>query len=112
MDTDLLTTAEAAAHATRARQWLSGGVAAVSPAAIRSWASRGYLPRAGLTETGRPLYRLVAVARAERVTRSRALRLVGIPEKGPFGLGGAAIPRSAQRKPESGTTIPDLSVGK
>ncbi|WP_326793945.1 MerR family transcriptional regulator (plasmid) [Streptomyces sp. NBC_00841] len=112
MDTDLLTTDEAAAHTTRARQLLSAGAAAVRPTTIRSWASRGYLPRAGLTETGRPLYRLADVARAEAVTRNRALRLVGIPENPSFGLGGAAISHSAQRTPQSGTTTPDPSVGK
>ncbi|MFF9690972.1 MerR family transcriptional regulator [Streptomyces sp. NPDC014623] len=104
MDTDLLTTAEAAAHITRARQFLSAGAAA-----IRSWANRGYLARAGLTETGRPLYRLADVARAEAVTRSRALRLVGIREKAPLG---ASISHPAQRTSQSGTTTQDPSLGK
>ncbi|MFJ3282463.1 MerR family transcriptional regulator [Streptomyces halstedii] len=80
MDTDLLTTAQAAAHATRARQFLSAGAATIRPCTIRQWDSRGRLTRAGLTQTGRPLYRLADVARAEQATRSRALRLVGIPE--------------------------------
>lgn len=110
--TPILTTAEAAAHTSRARQFLSAGVAAVHPATIRSWASRGYLPRAGLTETGRPLYRLADVAQAEAVTRGRPLRLVGIPEKAPFGLGSAAISHPTQRTPRSGTTTPDPSIGK
>lgn len=84
MDTDLLTTAQAAAHADRARQFLSAGAAHIRPTTIRDWASRGYLPRAGLTEKGhRPLYRLADVAQAEYVTRGRALRLVGIPETTP-----------------------------
>ncbi len=83
MDTDLLTTAQAAAHAHRARQLLSAGAAAIRPTTIRDWASRGHLHKAGLTETGRPLYRLDDVARAELATRARALRLVGIPEQHP-----------------------------
>ncbi|WP_145498681.1 MerR family transcriptional regulator [Streptomyces sp. CFMR 7] len=83
MDTDLLTTAQAAAHAHRARQLLSAGAAAIRPTTIRDWASRGHLTRAGLTEHGRPLYRLADVARAELATRARALRLVGIPEQRP-----------------------------
>ncbi|MGW1182976.1 MerR family transcriptional regulator [Streptomyces drozdowiczii] len=80
MDTDLLTTAQAAAHAHQARQLLSAGAAEICPASIRSWVKRGRLQRAGLTEDGRPLYRLADVARAEVATRRRALRLVGIPE--------------------------------
>ncbi|MEV5195139.1 MerR family transcriptional regulator [Streptomyces clavifer] len=114
MNTNLLTTVEAAAHVTRGRQFLSAGAAAVCPATIRSWASRGYLPRAGLTETGRPLYRLADVVRAELATRGRALRLVGIPENAHFGFGGAAISNSAQRTPTPGTTTttPDPSAGK
>ncbi|MCR8947149.1 MerR family transcriptional regulator [Streptomyces sp. OUCMDZ-4982] len=83
MDTDLLTTTQAAAHAHRARQLLSAGAAAIRPTTIRDWASRGHLPRAGLTENGRPLYHLADVARAELATRARALRLVGIPEQRP-----------------------------
>ncbi|MEU0309767.1 MerR family transcriptional regulator [Streptomyces cyaneofuscatus] len=83
MDTDLLTTAQAAAHAHRARQALSAGAAAIRPTTIRGWASRGHLPRTGLTENGHPLYALADVARAELATRGRALRLVGIPEHHP-----------------------------
>ncbi|MFE0243272.1 MerR family transcriptional regulator [[Kitasatospora] papulosa] len=81
MDTELLTTAQAAAHANKARQYLSAGAAHIRPTTIRDWASRGHLPRAGLTEAGHPMYRLVDVARAERATRSRALRLVGMTER-------------------------------
>ncbi|MFS0697771.1 MerR family transcriptional regulator [Streptomyces nitrosporeus] len=80
MDTDLLTTAQAAAHATRARQILSAGAAEIRPCTIRQWDSRGRLPRAGLNELGHPLYRLADVARAEAATRGRALRLVGMRE--------------------------------
>ncbi|MFJ8844330.1 MerR family transcriptional regulator [Streptomyces cyaneofuscatus] len=83
MTTDLLTTAQAAAHAHRARQLLSAGAAAIQPATIRGWASRGHLPRTGLTKAGHPLYALADVARAELATRGRALRLVGISEHHP-----------------------------
>ncbi|WP_335936634.1 MerR family transcriptional regulator [Streptomyces sp. PTD5-9] len=80
MNTDLLTTAQAAAHADRARQLLSAGAARIRPATIRSWATRGHLTPTGLDPNDRPLYRLADVATAERTTRARALRLVGIPE--------------------------------
>ncbi|MFG3426153.1 MerR family transcriptional regulator [Streptomyces californicus] len=80
MDTELLTTAQAAAHATRARQFFSAGAAVIRPSSIRYWATRGHLTRAGLTAQGHPLYDLADVARAELATRARALRLVGIPE--------------------------------
>ncbi|WP_405549716.1 MerR family transcriptional regulator [Streptomyces microflavus] len=83
MDTTLLTTAQAAAHATRARQFFSAGAAVIRPASVRYWATRGHLTRAGLTEAGHPLYRLADVASAELKTRGRALRLVGIPEQHP-----------------------------
>ncbi|MET9096224.1 MerR family transcriptional regulator [Streptomyces cyaneofuscatus] len=83
MDTNLLTTAQAAAHAHHARQLLSAGAAAIRPATIRRWASRGHLHRTGLTKAGHPLYSLTDVARAELKTRRRALRLVGIPEQHP-----------------------------
>ncbi|XUZ24733.1 MerR family transcriptional regulator [Streptomyces sp. RMIT01] len=83
MDTELLTTAQAAAHATRARRFFSAGAAAIRPTTIRDWASRGHLTRKGLTENGHPLYDLADVARAELATRARALRLVGIPEQHP-----------------------------
>ncbi|MBD2835266.1 MerR family transcriptional regulator [Streptomyces pratensis] len=111
MDTDLLTTAEAAAQRHSRSSVAQRRGRRCQPAAIRQLGQPRIPSRAGLTETGRPLYRLVAVARAERVTRGRALRLVGISEKGPFGLGGAAIALRAAEA-GSGTTIPDLSVGK
>ncbi|MGW4250323.1 MerR family transcriptional regulator [Streptomyces californicus] len=81
MDTDLLTTAQAAAHATQARRFFSAGAAAIRPTTIRDWAARGHLARSGLTDRGHPLYDLADVARAELATRARALRLVGIPER-------------------------------
>lgn len=80
MDTDLLTTAQAATHADYARQILSAGAAHISPTTVRSWASRGHLDRAGITEAGHPLYRLGDVARAELATRARALRLVAVQD--------------------------------
>ncbi|MBD3546823.1 MerR family transcriptional regulator [Streptomyces sp. JV180] len=80
MDTELLTTAQAAAHATQARRFFSAGTAAIRPTTIRDWAARGHLERSGLTDRGHPLYDLADVARAELATRARALRLVGIPE--------------------------------
>lgn len=75
---DHLTTAQAAELATVWRRTLTAGAAAVTPTTIRSWASRGHLTPAGLDDRGRPLYDRSAVARAERATRDRALRLVGI----------------------------------
>ncbi|MFG2899539.1 MerR family transcriptional regulator [Streptomyces zaomyceticus] len=79
----LYTATEAAEHATRWRRLLSAGAAAVTPAAVRQWARRGHLAPTGLDDHGRPLYAHVDVARAELATRSRALRLVGIPEPRP-----------------------------
>lgn len=72
------TTAEAAERATTWRRLVSAGAAAVTPATIRSWASRGHLTATGLDDQGHPLYALPDLARAEKKTRSRALRLVGI----------------------------------
>ncbi|WP_030744481.1 MerR family transcriptional regulator [Streptomyces sp. NRRL F-5135] len=74
------TTAEAAAQATQWRRLVSAGAAAVTPATVRQWARRGHLAPAGLTPGGHPLYAHADLARAERATRGRALRLVGIPE--------------------------------
>jgi DNA-binding transcriptional MerR regulator len=77
--TEQLYTATAAARlATNWRRLVSAGAAAVTPATIRQWASRGHLKRAGLDEDGHPLYALPDLARAEKATRARALRLVGI----------------------------------
>jgi DNA-binding transcriptional MerR regulator len=72
------TTAEAAKQATQWRRIISAGSAAVTPATIRQWASRGHLEPYGLDDHGRPLYALADLARAEKATRARALRLVGI----------------------------------
>lgn len=74
----LYTTAQAAAQATQWRQLLTGSTARVTPAAVRKWASRGHLAPAGLDASERPLYDLADIARAEKATRDRALRLVGI----------------------------------
>ncbi|MEV7959317.1 MerR family transcriptional regulator [Streptomyces sp. NPDC087532] len=78
MATTWLTAAEAAAHADRARQFVTAGAASIKPATIRQWARRGHLQPAGLSENNHALYRLADVARAEATTRARALRLVGI----------------------------------
>lgn len=57
----LVTTAEAA------------NLAKVSAATIRSWANRGQL-KAAEHRNGRPLYRWIDVAKAERLTRDLARR--------------------------------------
>ncbi|MFJ9895257.1 MerR family transcriptional regulator [Streptomyces sp. NPDC091280] len=74
----LYTTTQAADHATKWRRFGTGTPATVTPAAIRKWASRGHLDPAGLDDQGHPLYALVDIARAEKATRKRALRLVGV----------------------------------
>lgn len=77
--TDELYTAPAAAElATTWRRLVSAGAAAVTPATIRSWAHRGHLEAKGIDEQGHPVYARTDIARAEQVTRARALRLVGI----------------------------------
>ncbi|WP_435252049.1 MerR family transcriptional regulator [Streptomyces tendae] len=78
MAEDLYTGAQAAELATRWRRSLSADAAHVSRPAICNWVTRGHLQAAGLDARGRPLYALVDLARAERATRPRALRLVGI----------------------------------
>lgn len=92
MDTTWLTAAQAAEHATRARRLLSAGAAAIKPDAIYQWVRRGHLQPAGLADDGRTrLYRLGDVAQAEKATRARALRLVGIPEQPSAGSGPALV---------------------
>jgi hypothetical protein len=76
---DLFNGAQAAELATRWRRMRSSGAAAVTRSAICKWRARGHLPVAGLDDHGRPLYALADLARAEKATRPRALRLVGIP---------------------------------
>lgn len=75
---DLYTSAQAAALATTWRRQLSAGAAAVTPATVRQWVSRGHLNPTGLDDHSHPLYGLADLARAEKKTRGRALRLVGI----------------------------------
>lgn len=58
----LLTTTEAA------------NLAGVAVCTFSNWVSRGKLAPAGLDERGRPLYKLIDVAKAERATRDRARR--------------------------------------
>ena len=69
---------EAAQLATKWRRRLTADAAAVTRSAICKWVERGHLTPAGLDERNRPLYTLKDLARAERATRSRALRRVGI----------------------------------
>ncbi|MEW2635248.1 MerR family transcriptional regulator [Streptomyces sp. NPDC048389] len=69
---------QAAELATTWRRIRSADAAAVTRPAICNWRTRGHLPVAGLDEHGRPLYRLADLAHAEKATRPRALRLVGI----------------------------------
>ena len=78
MPSELYNGAQAAEMATRWRRMLSADAAAVSRSAICKWVQRGHLAPAGLDEQHRPLYALADLARAERATRGRALRLVGI----------------------------------
>jgi hypothetical protein len=75
---ELYTGAQAAELATQWRRMISANAAAVSRPAICNWVNRGHLKAAGLDEQRRPLYDLADLARAERATRPRALRLVGI----------------------------------
>ncbi|MFJ6659694.1 MerR family transcriptional regulator [Streptomyces sp. NPDC091377] len=75
----LYTGAEAAELATRWRRSRSAHAAAVTRSAICNWVARGHLAPAGLDEHNRPLYALADLARAEKATRARALRLAGIP---------------------------------
>lgn len=58
----LITTAEAAT------------LAGVTVHAIRQWVYRGQLAKADTDSRGRPLFRWIDVARAERLTRERARR--------------------------------------
>ncbi|MCM1976823.1 MULTISPECIES: MerR family transcriptional regulator [unclassified Streptomyces] len=78
MTEELYTAPEAAELATTWRRIVSAGAAAVTATTIRSWAHRGHLHAAGIDETGRALYTRTGIALAERATRARALRLVGI----------------------------------
>lgn len=73
-----LTAAQAAEHADCARRSLTAGRAGVKLMTVRQWVCRGYLEPGGQDAHGRQLFRLADVADAERATRDRALRLVGI----------------------------------
>ncbi|MEY2249256.1 MerR family transcriptional regulator [Streptomyces sp. BF23-18] len=67
--------AQAAELVTEWRRTISATSAAVTRSAICKWRSRGHLPVAGLDDHGRPLYALADLAKAEKATRDRALRL-------------------------------------
>jgi hypothetical protein len=73
---DLYTGTQAAALATKWRRSISADAATVSRSAICKWVKRGHLQAAGLDEKNRPLYALADLARAEKATRARALRLI------------------------------------
>ncbi|MFF5004670.1 MerR family transcriptional regulator [Streptomyces phaeochromogenes] len=75
---DLYNGTQAAQLATEWRRMISSGAAAVTPSAVCNWVVRGHLAPAGLDDQDRPLYALADIARAEKATRGRALRLVGI----------------------------------
>ncbi|MET9088128.1 MerR family transcriptional regulator [Streptomyces sp. NPDC004237] len=75
---ELYNGAQAAELATSWRRTLSADAAAVTRSAICNWRTRGHLKVAGLDERGNPLYDLPGLAQAEKTTRPRALRLVGI----------------------------------
>jgi len=52
----------------------AAAVAGVAVATIRKWKERGLIEPTGLDEKGRPLYRLLDIAKAERATRDKARR--------------------------------------
>jgi DNA-binding transcriptional MerR regulator len=49
-------------------------IAGVAVATIWKWKERGLIEPSGLDERGRPLYRLLDIAKAERSTREKARR--------------------------------------
>lgn len=49
----------------------AAAIAGVSVAAISNWKDRGLIEPAGLDTRGKPLYRLIDIAKAERKTRKR-----------------------------------------
>ena len=52
----------------------AAAVAGVAVETIRKWKERGLIEPSGLDEKGRPLYRLLDIAKAERATRDKARR--------------------------------------
>lgn len=52
----------------------AAAVAGVAVETIRKWKERGLIEPSGLDEKGRPLYRLLDIAKAERATREKARR--------------------------------------
>jgi hypothetical protein len=55
----------------------AANLACVGVATISKWRDRGHLTPAAYDDRGRPLYRFIDVARAERATRDRARRTFG-----------------------------------
>lgn len=49
----------------------AAAIAGVSVAAVSKWKDRGLIAPAGLDSKGKPLYRLMDIAKAERKTRKR-----------------------------------------
>jgi hypothetical protein len=76
--TTWFTADQAAAHVNSVRAALSAGYAGCSERTIRSWVARHHLVAEGHDADGHQLFTLAAVAEAEKATRARALRLVGI----------------------------------
>ena len=62
-DINVLLTATQASH-----------YAGVTPEAIMMWRRRGHLTPASHDRSGRPLYRLIDIAKAEHATRKKARR--------------------------------------
>ena len=52
----------------------AAGLIGVGVSTICMWRTRGKIKPAGLDEKGRPLYRLLDIAKAERATREKARR--------------------------------------
>ena len=53
---------------------LAAEYAGVTPQVITNWRRRGHLTPASHDQSGRPLYRLIDIAKAEHATRKRARR--------------------------------------
>jgi hypothetical protein len=84
-ETTWLTAWQAAEHADEIRRYESrtrgSRAATVTERTIRSWVARGHLTPGNINDQGLQLFALHAVNHAEKATRARALRLVGIPTR-------------------------------